>query len=85
MNKKVEINIEELVLHGFAPGDGYRIGQAIELELERLFAERGIPGLLSETRNTGQLKAGTINIPANSTAESIGIQTAKSVYKGFKP
>ena len=36
----LNLHIEELVLHGFAPGDRYRIGEAVQQELTRLFAEQ---------------------------------------------
>jgi hypothetical protein len=83
MNRNVEINIEELVLHGFSPGDRYRIGEALELELVRLFTEQGVPGALSENRNVDRVNAGTFNASPNAKAESIGMLTAVSVYKGF--
>jgi len=85
MNNNVEINIEELVLHGFAPGDRYEIGNSLELELVRLFTEEGVPGVMSENSNVDGLVAGTFNTSANAKAKSIGIQTAESVYRGFKP
>ena len=43
----IELHIEELVLHGFAPGDRHPIGDAVEHELIRLFAEQGLPSLLN--------------------------------------
>lgn len=38
----VEIEIDELVLHGFAPGDHRAIGDAVERELARLIDARGL-------------------------------------------
>ena len=38
-----ELNIEELVMHGFTPGDRHRIGEAVEQELTQLLADRGVP------------------------------------------
>ena len=85
MVSSIEVNIEELVLHGFKPGDRYDIGKSLELELARLFTEQGLPGVLSENMNVRRVDAGTFNASLNSKAESIGSQTAKSVYKGLKP
>jgi hypothetical protein len=34
------VQIDELVLEGFAPSEKYRIGDAVQRELERLFAAR---------------------------------------------
>jgi hypothetical protein len=80
----VEINIDELVLHGFAPGDRYKIGQAVEHELERLVREQGLPGTWPAGRNVDRLNAGTFSIKEGTRAESIGIQAAKTVYGGLK-
>jgi hypothetical protein len=38
----LELHVEELVLHGFAPGDRYRIGEALERTLTQLFVEQGV-------------------------------------------
>ena len=48
ITKNIELHIEELVLHGFSPGDRYRIGEAVEQELTRLLADRGVPQSLAE-------------------------------------
>ena len=39
----IEMHIEELVLHGFEPGDRHAIGDAVERELARLLSEHGLP------------------------------------------
>ena len=38
----VSLHIETLVLDGFAPGDRYRIGAAMQRELERLVSMHGL-------------------------------------------
>ncbi len=38
-NHFVVISIDELVLEGFAPSEKYRIGDAVQRELERLFSQ----------------------------------------------
>jgi hypothetical protein len=38
----IEVHIDELVLHGFAPADRRGIGDALEAELGRLLAARGL-------------------------------------------
>jgi hypothetical protein len=83
MKPNIEINIEELVLHGFNPGDKYEIGRTMEIELARLFADQGVPGVLSENINIDRFNAGTFSASPNAKPVSIGIQTAKSVYNSF--
>ena len=84
MKQKVNLHIEKLVLHGFSPGDRYRIGEAVELELTRLITEQGIPSSLSQAGELARMNGGTFKVSPNSRAEVIGAQVAQSVYKGFK-
>ena len=46
MRPDIEITIDELVLHGFHPGDKRRIARAVETELGRLMAREEAPALL---------------------------------------
>ena len=79
----VELRIEELVLHGFGAGDRYRIGEAAERELSRLFAEQGPPPSLAQGRGTARLDGGAFTIDPGSTPEATGTQVARAVYGGF--
>jgi hypothetical protein len=80
---KLELHIEELVLHGFASGDRYRIGDALEHELGRLFAEQGIPPSLTQGREVAHLNGGAFEVKPGSRAQAIGVQVARAVYGGF--
>ena len=80
----VELHIEELVLHGFAPGERYRIGEAVERELQRLLAEQGAPNLFNGNVELAQMNAGTFNVEPNAKSETIGAQVAQAVYEGMK-
>lgn len=81
--QRIEINIEKLVLEGFEPGDRYLIGEAVEQELARLFAEQGIPSELERGGNVSHLDGAAIEIATGSKASNIGINIAKSVYGGL--
>ena len=76
----IELHIEELVLHGFAPGDRYHIGEAVERELQRLFAEHGAPPSLAQGGEMGRLDGGAFGAPAGSKADQIGGQVGKAIY-----
>lgn len=80
----IELHIEELLLHGFAPGDRYLIGEAVQRELTRLFAEQGVPPLLANGRGIAYLNGGSFHVASGSKAEAIGTQVAQSVYGGMK-
>ncbi len=83
VRRKVELRIEELVLHGFPPGDRHRIGDAATRELARLFAERGVPPSLEETGEMTSLSAGSFEARPDLGAERIGVQVARAVYGGL--
>ncbi|MEO8108829.1 MAG: hypothetical protein ABI594_02300 [Ginsengibacter sp.] len=81
----IEINIGELVLHGFSPADKFRIGQAVEQHLTSLFIEQGVPSSLQKNNDQLSLKGGSFQLSENDSAGSIGNQIAGTVYSGFKP
>ena len=80
---RIELHIEELVLHGFAPGDRYRIGDALERELARLFAEQGRLPSLVQGSGIERLDGETLEMKPGSRAEVIGVQVAQAVYRGL--
>ena len=80
----IELHIEELVLHGFAPGDRHRIGEAVERELTRLLTEHGTPPGLAEAREIERLDGGTIQLTAASKPEATGDQVARAVFGGLR-
>lgn len=80
--KNIELHIEELVLHGFAKGDRYRIAEAVERELTRLFAEKGVPNSLSKGGEIERFDGGAFEMRQGSKAETIGAQVARAVYGG---
>jgi hypothetical protein len=79
----IELHIEELVLHGFAPGDRYSIGEAVERELQRLFAEQGAPPSLTQGAEIERLDGGSFGVAAGSRGEVIGAEVAQAVYGGI--
>jgi hypothetical protein len=83
MNRNIELHVEELVLHGFAPGDRYRIGEAVKLELARLFTEQGVPSSLVHGGEIDKLNGGAFDMAQGSKADVIGAQVARAVYGGL--
>ena len=82
--KNIELNIEELVLHGFAPGDRYRIGEAVEQELTRLLADQGVPESLAQGGEVANVDGGAFEVATGSRADVVGAQVAKAVYGGLR-
>ncbi len=81
--ENVELHIDELVLRGFAPGDRYPIGHAMERELARLFVEQGTPPSLYGGSEIERLHGGTFEVKPGAKAEAIGVQLAHAVYGGL--
>jgi hypothetical protein len=79
----VELHIDELVLHGFAPGDRYVIGDALERELMRMLGERGVPISLRSESATDDIKGATFNAAHDAKPCVIGQQIAQAIYQGF--
>jgi len=79
----VELHIEELVLHGFAPGDRFSIGDAIEHELSRLLSEQGLPGMAASSIDVARLDAGSFQIASSGKAQAVGTQLGQQLYRGL--
>jgi hypothetical protein len=84
---RIELHIEELVLHGFERRDRHAIADAFELELSRLLsaqiAEQGLSPALAHNAESAHLDAGAIHVAAHSKPSSIGAQLAQAVHGGL--
>ena len=78
--KNIELNIEELVLHGFSPGDRYSIGEAVERELTLLLADQSVLQSLERGREIAYVYGGAFEVAQGSRAQVVGAQVAKAVY-----
>jgi hypothetical protein len=83
LRANIELNIDELVLRGFSPGDKYRIGEAVKSELARLFSEHGVSPSLARGGDIVRIDGGSFKFTPGSKAEMIGAQVAQSVYRGL--
>jgi len=81
--QRIELHIDELVLHGVAPGDAHQIGLAIERELGRLLSMHGLPSSLSTERSMDAMDGGRFTMTAHARPVSIGQSIAGSVFKGM--
>jgi hypothetical protein len=79
----VDLHIEELVLHGFAAHDRYRIAQAVEGELARLLAERGVSPALARGGEIESLDGGSFDVAADDAPETVGAQVAQALLGRF--
>jgi hypothetical protein len=77
----IELHIEKLVLHGFAPCDKHRIAAAVQEELERLIKARGAPTGSGSGFHRAQLAGGSFSVRTGERPDSIGIRIGKAVYE----
>jgi hypothetical protein len=86
MNERspIHLHIEELVLHGFPSGDRHRIGEAVQLELARLFTEERTPPALAKSAAIDRLNGGTFQMTSAPKPEATGAQVARAVFGGLK-
>ncbi len=84
INKQtIEVNIDELALHGFSPTERYQIAAELQIELTRLFTEKGLPSSFKNNGSIEQLNAGSFQLQNNNRRGSAGSQIAASVYNSF--
>jgi hypothetical protein len=83
-SRAVEVQIEELVLHGFAPGDRHAIADAVQRELAQLIGEGQLPVSHGNPVALKQIDAGTFQVKAGSKPENSGVQIARSVIRGMR-
>lgn len=84
MKPNVELHIEELVLHGFNPGDRQRIGEVLQVELARLLVEQGVPSMMARSGEYPVLQAGLFQVGTNPDAACIGRQLAETLYESLQ-
>jgi hypothetical protein len=80
---KIELHIDELVLHGFAPSGRYGIGDAVERELARLLSEGNIPPRWDRDAEIARVDGGAFQMSAGALPTTIGTQIANRVYLGI--
>jgi hypothetical protein len=78
---RIELHVDELVLHGFSPHDRHRIGDAVRAELARALAAEPLP---AQRRAVPQLDAGSFVRAPRATAEVVGTQIAGAVHRGLR-
>lgn len=77
---RVEVVIEELVLHGFSALERHAIGDALSGELERMFMQGDYKRSFHQNREAAILDAGRISISARAQPTAVGAQVARAVY-----
>ena len=77
----IDLRIEQLVVDGLPASHRDRFGNALQVELERLLAERGMAP--AADLDIGQLMAGNVLQAAPIRPESFGRQVAEAIHGGI--
>jgi hypothetical protein len=81
---RVEVTIDELVLHGFAPVDRYAIAEALEQELTRLLSAQGVPASFAQSGEAERLDGGSFTTAPDTKGKTVGTLAAQAVYHGVQ-
>jgi hypothetical protein len=82
--RAVEVRIEELVLHGFAPGDRQAIAEAVQQELAQLIEAGQIRLMQGNPVALKRIDAGAFQVKAGSKPANSGSEIARSVFRGLR-
>jgi hypothetical protein len=80
---RVQVEIDELVLHGFAASERYAIGDALSLELGRLFGEADLRRAFRRGMELPELNVGRVTLTAQAGPAAAGAQVGRAVYSGL--
>lgn len=75
----IELQIDELVLHGFSRRDGVRIANAVEREIAKLLSAREVGALPSRSVALDRVDAGAIRLSGNERPGAVGSRIAERV------
>ena len=82
--KSIHVHIDELVLHGLAPGDRRQIVIALEQELARLLGEQGVRRWRPTSVALERVNAGAFRVKAGARPEAAGTQIARAVFRSLR-
>jgi hypothetical protein len=81
---RIELRIEELVLHGVDAADRHRIGDAVERELVRLLERGPLPPHLSTESAIDRIEGGLHRLPGRVSPAAVGAAAARAIHDGMR-
>jgi hypothetical protein len=80
---RLELHIEELVLHGFSGDDRFSIAATAQHELEQLLSKQAPQGIGHASLTLDKVYAGTFNVMAGTSAPAMGRRLAQTIHRGL--
>jgi hypothetical protein len=81
--KTIEIQIDQLILHGFDRIERHQVGSVVQSELSRLIREQGLPLSLKQIQVIGNMNAGKFRMGKSTGPSDIGTHVAQKIYRGM--
>ena len=78
---RIEVQIEQLVLHGVPAGDRTRIAAALELELTRRLSDQALSPALARGARIEHIAGGEVRADARSGPDALGTDVARAVHR----
>lgn len=82
---RVVVHIDRLVLKGFRPKDRHAIGQGLQAELERVFAERDAVSRLRGMGDVPRLQVGGVPVEKAASPQHVGQRVAQGIGREINP
>jgi hypothetical protein len=83
VSARVELHIEELVLHGFEHHQGQEIADALRIRLGELLGEQGVPASMLQDAAVDRVDAGTVDA-SEPSPPALGTAVAGAVDRAFR-
>jgi len=77
--RSIELQIEQLVLHGFSRRDGVRIAEAVEREIANVLSARELGPAPSRAVTLDRVDAGTLRLSGSEGPAVVGSRIAERV------
>ncbi len=81
----IEVHIEQIVLHGYAPGDTHRLGEALQAELTRLVQKHGVNSSGMGNLSLQTLDGGRLKAAERPSTEALGARLAQRIHQVIVP
>jgi hypothetical protein len=81
---RIDLRIEELVLHGVDAADRHHIGDAVERELVRLLAQGPLPPGLGAGGDIDRVAGGSRRLTGRASPAAVGAAAARAIHDGMR-
>jgi hypothetical protein len=81
--RSIDVNIEELILHGIPSAARYRIAEVVQRELQLLFSQQHLPPQWRSSIGIECLNGGEFALPCDASPSKMGEGIARALCSGL--